>query len=192
MTERPRAASPAAASWRRRPPRPARWRSALGPIRRRPPTRSRSASSARAPARSAASAKATATSSTSPARPLANGFKVGGKTYRRHHHRPGHAVRPGARRPARQGPDQQPGHRHDAHHLDARSGEPGGRRLRGGGRAVPRDDRAVGSVLFRPRRQAGRTVAVQVDLLLQLRHRHLRQDLSQHVAADRRPTRRSA
>ena len=71
--------------------------------------------------------------------------------------RPGHAVRSVARRPARQGPDQQPGHRPDAGGLDARGDQPGGRRLRSGRRALPLDRHAVGGLVFRPRRQARRS-----------------------------------
>ena len=60
---------------------------------------------------------------------------------------------------------------------------PGRRRLRGGGRAVPLDRHAVGGVVFRPRRQARPAVALQVDLPLRLRRRRVLQDL--HLAVER-------
>ncbi len=87
----------------------------------------------------------------------------------RRDHRQGHAVGPGARRSARQGADRERQGRPDAGDLDPRSGQPGRRRLRGGGRAEPFDRHALGSFLFRTRRQARPAIPVQVELSLQLR-----------------------
>ena len=61
----------------------------------------------------------------------------------------------------------------------------GRRRLRGGGRALPVDGHAVGSLVLRPRRQARPALAVQVDLSFRLRRRRVLQDLCLAVEPDR-------
>ena len=88
-----------------------------------------------------------------------------------------HAVRSAASRPARQDADQLRQDRHDAVRLDAGDDQSGRRRLRGRGGALPLDRHALGSLVFRARRQARRAFAVQVDLSFRFRRRRVLQDL---------------
>ena len=85
--------------------------------------------------------------------------------------RSGYPVRSVPRRPTGEGPDQQPGYRPDARRFHPGNHQSGGRCLRGGGHPLPLHRHALGSLVFRPRRQAWRTLAVQMDLSFRLRRR---------------------
>ena len=116
---------------------------------------------------------------------LADGIELGGKKFSVEILDQDTQSDPSRAGAARQGSDQQPGHRSDARGVDARDHQPGRRRVRGGGRSLPFDRHAVGGLVFRPRRQARRAVTVQMDLPFRLWRRRVLQDLHLAVEADR-------